>query len=103
MEIIMSGHEIFPCAARTAEHPPSVYFMKSHPTHPSPNPAVEQSHAVFVFLISCVAAIGGFLFGFDSGVINGTVDGLRSVVLLKAIRRSWADHGLRAQDEFSEP
>jgi sugar porter (SP) family MFS transporter len=52
--------------------------MKSHPTHPSPNPAVEQSHAVFVFLISCVAAIGGFLFGFDSGVINGTVDGLRS-------------------------
>lgn len=32
----------------------------------------------FVILISCVATIGGFLFGFDSGVINGTVDGLRS-------------------------
>lgn len=31
----------------------------------------------FVLLISCVATIGGFLFGFDSGVINGTVDGLR--------------------------
>ncbi|MCW8866292.1 MAG: sugar porter family MFS transporter [Colwellia sp.] len=30
----------------------------------------------FVILISCVATIGGFLFGFDSGVINGTVDGL---------------------------
>lgn len=30
----------------------------------------------FVVLISLVAAIGGFLFGFDSGVINGTVDGL---------------------------
>ncbi|WP_300380821.1 sugar porter family MFS transporter [Henriciella sp.] len=30
----------------------------------------------FVLLISCVATIGGFLFGFDSGVINGTVDGL---------------------------
>nr|WP_242495836.1 sugar porter family MFS transporter [Salinicola tamaricis] len=28
-------------------------------------------------LICCVAAIGGFLFGFDSGVINGTVDGLQ--------------------------
>jgi SP family sugar:H+ symporter-like MFS transporter len=31
-----------------------------------------------VILISCVATIGGFLFGFDSGVINGTVTGLRS-------------------------
>lgn len=30
----------------------------------------------FVILISCIATIGGFLFGFDSGVINGTVDGL---------------------------
>jgi len=28
--------------------------------------------------ISCVATLGGFLFGFDSGVINGTVDGLKS-------------------------
>ena len=31
----------------------------------------------FVVLISAVATLGGFLFGFDSGVINGTVDGLR--------------------------
>jgi MFS transporter, SP family, sugar:H+ symporter len=31
-----------------------------------------------IILISCVATIGGFLFGFDSGVINGTVDGLKS-------------------------
>lgn len=30
-----------------------------------------------VILISTSAAIGGFLFGFDSGVINGTVDALR--------------------------
>lgn len=32
---------------------------------------------VLIILISVVATIGGFLFGFDSGVINGTVDGLR--------------------------
>jgi SP family sugar:H+ symporter-like MFS transporter len=32
----------------------------------------------FVILISCVATIGGFLFGFDSGVINGTVTGLQA-------------------------
>jgi SP family sugar:H+ symporter-like MFS transporter len=31
----------------------------------------------FVVAISCVATIGGFLFGFDSGVINGTVAGLQ--------------------------
>jgi SP family sugar:H+ symporter-like MFS transporter len=30
----------------------------------------------FVFFIASVAAIGGFLFGFDSGVINGTVSAL---------------------------
>ena len=30
-----------------------------------------------IVLISCVATIGGFLFGFDSGVINGTIDGLK--------------------------
>ena len=30
-----------------------------------------------IIAISCVATIGGFLFGFDSGVINGTVDGLQ--------------------------
>ena len=30
-----------------------------------------------IVLISCVATIGGFLFGFDSGVINGTLDGLK--------------------------
>jgi SP family sugar:H+ symporter-like MFS transporter len=31
-----------------------------------------------IILISCIATIGGFLFGFDSGVINGTVKGLQS-------------------------
>ena len=32
----------------------------------------------FTILISLVATIGGFLFGFDSGVINGTVEGLKT-------------------------
>ncbi|WP_454885487.1 sugar porter family MFS transporter [Sphingomonas oryzagri] len=35
------------------------------------------SYAGFIALISGVATIGGFLFGFDSGVINGTVEGLQ--------------------------
>jgi SP family sugar:H+ symporter-like MFS transporter len=37
-------------------------------------PAERSSY--YVIALSCVAAIGGFLFGFDSGVINGTVDAL---------------------------
>ena len=36
------------------------------------------NHTPYIILISCIATLGGFLFGFDSGVINGTVDGLQS-------------------------
>lgn len=42
--------------------------------------AVAQREEVNMTLISAivaVATIGGFLFGFDSGVINGTIDGLQ--------------------------
>lgn len=47
----------------------------------SDNPAVIESsshNTGYVVLITIVATIGGFLFGYDSGVINGTVDGLRA-------------------------
>ncbi|GAB3094208.1 sugar porter family MFS transporter [Lysobacter terrae] len=39
--------------------------------------AAKGENTRLIILISCVATIGGFLFGFDSGVINGTVDGLK--------------------------
>ena len=39
--------------------------------------AISVENTRFIILISVVAAIGGFLFGYDSGVINGTVDGLK--------------------------
>ena len=32
----------------------------------------------FVLFISLIATLGGFLFGYDSGVINGTVEGLQT-------------------------
>ncbi|WP_086929556.1 sugar porter family MFS transporter [Agarilytica rhodophyticola] len=38
----------------------------------------EQANTAFIILVSCIATIGGFLFGFDSGVINGTQKGLES-------------------------
>ena len=37
----------------------------------------KDGSAGFIFLITIVATLGGFLFGYDSGVINGTVDGLQ--------------------------
>jgi SP family sugar:H+ symporter-like MFS transporter len=37
----------------------------------------KNDHSLYTILISCVATLGGFLFGFDSGVINGTIDGLQ--------------------------
>ena len=38
----------------------------------------NERHTLYIIVISCIATIGGFLFGFDSGVINGTVDGLQT-------------------------
>jgi len=35
-----------------------------------------NENILYIVLISVAATIGGFLFGFDSGVINGTYDGL---------------------------
>ena len=40
--------------------------------------ADDKGSFAYVLLISIVATLGGFLFGFDSGVINGTVDGLQA-------------------------
>jgi SP family sugar:H+ symporter-like MFS transporter len=47
---------------------------------PEPQQETPQDNATrnhfYILAISAVAALGGFLFGFDSGVINGTVDAL---------------------------
>lgn len=39
--------------------------------------AHSGANMALISVIVTVATLGGFLFGFDSGVINGTVDGLR--------------------------
>lgn len=50
--------------------------MQMNKTTPFINHASPINHARIIGL-SVVAALGGFLFGFDSGVINGTVDALQ--------------------------
>lgn len=39
--------------------------------------AADERNMTSIVLISIIATLGGFLFGFDSGVINGTIDGLK--------------------------
>lgn len=45
----------------------------------------EQTNKFYILLITLVATLGGFLFGFDSGVINGTVKGLENAFQAKEI------------------
>jgi MFS transporter, SP family, sugar:H+ symporter len=46
--------------------------------------------SAYVIVLSCVAAIGGFLFGFDSGVINGAVDALAKALGTQAAGTGFA-------------
>ena len=49
-----------------------------------------QHATVRVVLISAVAALGGFLFGFDTAVINGAVDAIRGGFSLDAAQTGFA-------------
>jgi SP family sugar:H+ symporter-like MFS transporter len=53
--------------------------------------AVQEQHATIrVLLISAAAALGGFLFGFDTAVINGAVDSIRGAFGLSAVATGFA-------------
>jgi SP family sugar:H+ symporter-like MFS transporter len=45
----------------------------------------ERVNLRFIILIVAVATLGGFMFGYDSGVINGTQDGLEAAFDLSAL------------------
>ena len=46
---------------------------------------IARVNMAFIAAIVAVATIGGFMFGYDSGVINGTQDGLESAFNLSAL------------------
>jgi SP family sugar:H+ symporter-like MFS transporter len=45
----------------------------------------SENNLLRIVMLSAVAALGGFLFGFDSGVINGTVDALQAAFNSNAV------------------
>ena len=52
--------------------------------------AQEQHATIRVLLISAAAALGGFLFGYDTAVINGAVDAIRGAFGLSAAATGFA-------------
>jgi SP family sugar:H+ symporter-like MFS transporter len=53
-------------------------------------PHAGRHSSAYVIVLSCVAAIGGFLFGFDSGVINGAVNALAKAFGTEAVGTGFA-------------
>jgi len=59
----------------------------------SESPTVESRQAgntTYVFLVCVVAALGGLLFGYDTGVINGAIGPLKAHFTLDAKWEGWA-------------
>ena len=56
----------------------------------APSGSADTGSFGFLLMISIVATIGGFLFGFDSGVINGTVDGLQIAFNSDSVGTGWS-------------
>jgi SP family sugar:H+ symporter-like MFS transporter len=57
---------------------------------PVASPGQPATHHLYVIWLSGVAAIGGFLFGFDSGVINGAVDAISAAFGTKTAATGFA-------------
>jgi SP family sugar:H+ symporter-like MFS transporter len=62
----------------------------SQPTDTKATISPAPAGSTYVIALSSVAAIGGFLFGFDSGVINGAVDALAAAFHTEAATTGFA-------------
>ncbi len=55
------------------------------------DPAIPQTGSTsYVFLVCIVAALGGLLFGYDTGVINGAIGPLTAHFGLNDVQQGWA-------------
>ena len=52
--------------------------------------AGDSGSAVYIFMVCIVAALGGLLFGYDTGVINGAIGPLKTYFALDAKAEGWA-------------
>lgn len=50
---------------------------------------VEESKKFYVFWLAVIASLGGFLFGYDTAVISGTLSFVRSQFGLDAVKEGW--------------
>ncbi|MGL6196115.1 MAG: sugar porter family MFS transporter, partial [Thermoguttaceae bacterium] len=48
-----------------------------------------SGNMVFLFITCLVAALGGFLFGFDTGVVSGTTESLEKLYNLTPVTKGW--------------
>ncbi|XWW44914.1 sugar porter family MFS transporter [Fibrella sp. USSR17] len=55
----------------------------------STNQGLKKTNNTYLYLVCLVAALGGFLFGFDTAVISGTVSLVKSDFTLDAIEEGW--------------
>ena len=62
----------------------------SRPSEATPTVQPAPAGSTYVIVLCSVAAIGGYLFGFDSGVINGAVDALAAAFHTQAATTGFA-------------
>ncbi|MBD1362688.1 sugar porter family MFS transporter [Mucilaginibacter sp. ZT4R22] len=53
------------------------------------NTATAQKSNIYLYLVCLVAALGGFLFGFDTAVISGTISLVRTDFNLSPVSEGW--------------
>jgi SP family arabinose:H+ symporter-like MFS transporter len=53
------------------------------------NTTLDKPSNIYLYLVCLVAALGGFLFGFDTAVISGTISLVKTDFNLSSITEGW--------------